>query len=252
MNTKQLVTITNKLMTQNGEIIADIFEYMEAMLIEDLVKSAKKKGISFELANKFYKAEFWEPIQKKMDKYSSSKLQELFRNYRAGISALEKTYSTSAKNLPVLRQWNEIEKMVQSATDFQSLMIGSKQQTELLLRAGQALTVTENTRRVVEFVANFTKKSIGQSKTLVNTMQNNVFNKQRQGFFDLVKTDKIKYYEYVGPDDDITRPFCDRYVGEQKTEAQWKALDNGQIGSAWDSKGGYNCRHYFILVPEKL
>ena len=59
---------------------------------------------------------------------------------------------------------------------------------------------------------------------------------------------KIKDYRYVGPLDDITRPFCRKHINEVKTMAEWNQLDNGQLDPVSVFGGGYNCRHE--LVPE--
>jgi hypothetical protein len=83
-------------------------------------------------------------------------------------------------------------------------------------------------------------------------MENNIFNNQRQQFFKSVPVKETKLYEYVGPVDKLTRSICRDYVGKQLTEAQWRKIPNKQVGNMWNYKGGYNCRHFFLLVPEDL
>lgn len=61
----------------------------------------------------------------------------------------------------------------------------------------------------------------------------------------------IEYYEYIGPDDDITREFCQEHLGEVKTIDEWNSLDNGQIGPVSEYCGGHNCRHSLIPVLSK-
>jgi len=56
---------------------------------------------------------------------------------------------------------------------------------------------------------------------------------------------------YAGPDDNITRPFCDEIVGKVFDSEQVDALDNSQtIISPRISRGGYNCRHRWVPMSE--
>lgn len=60
----------------------------------------------------------------------------------------------------------------------------------------------------------------------------------------MIATDSgIEYFEYVGPDDNITRPFCAEHLGEVKTLEEWSKLDNGQGLPVQIYVGGWNCRH---------
>ena len=53
----------------------------------------------------------------------------------------------------------------------------------------------------------------------------------------------VDKFLYVGPDDEITRPFCQARVGQIFTRAEIDAWDNGQGLPAATYLGGYNCRH---------
>lgn len=55
----------------------------------------------------------------------------------------------------------------------------------------------------------------------------------------------MEFFEYMGPEDRITRPFCDKIVGKVFTRAEIEKMDNGQTGagSVMIHGGGYNCRH---------
>ncbi len=61
----------------------------------------------------------------------------------------------------------------------------------------------------------------------------------------------IEKYMYWGPDDKLTRPFCDQHLGEVHTIEEWKKIDNGQNGSAATHAGGWNCRHRLVPVGQK-
>lgn len=252
MNKNELISLQDKLMAQNNELVEELFQYLDLLIIEDIEKSILSSGASYQTVAKIYKADHWTEIQSKIDKLKESNLKSIFANYRKGIDSLVEFYGVEFSILNVQDQWDDLEKMVNDATTISDLMLGTKQETKLLMRSSQALTVTENARRVVEYVSKATKKTIAQSQTLVETMQNNVFNNQRQKFYKKVPATGEKLYEYVGPVDKLTRPICKRYVGKQYTEAKWKRISNEQVGNMWNYKGGYNCRHFFLLVPEQL
>ena len=62
----------------------------------------------------------------------------------------------------------------------------------------------------------------------------------------------LDLFIYLGPDDKITRPFCDARVGKiftRKEIAQW---DNGQGLPADIYLGGYNCRHQLRPVSPEM
>lgn len=50
-------------------------------------------------------------------------------------------------------------------------------------------------------------------------------------------------YIYLGPDDNVTRPFCQQRVGNTYTMKEIQGWDNGQGLPAAIYLGGYNCRH---------
>ena len=53
---------------------------------------------------------------------------------------------------------------------------------------------------------------------------------------------------YVGPDDRITRPFCDALIGKAFEVNDFRRANNAQIGHPLTHGGGYNCRHHLIPV----
>lgn len=62
----------------------------------------------------------------------------------------------------------------------------------------------------------------------------------------------LEMYKYMGPMDMLTRPFCEQHVGEVRPLSEWKAMSNGQIGTAATNGGGYNCRHRLIPVVKEV
>jgi hypothetical protein len=58
-------------------------------------------------------------------------------------------------------------------------------------------------------------------------------------------------FAYGGPDDGLTRPFCQACVGWWFSPELVRGLDNAQNGlpHPLESGGGYNCRHQWLAVP---
>lgn len=58
-------------------------------------------------------------------------------------------------------------------------------------------------------------------------------------------------YRYYGPDDVLTRPFCDELLDRTArrglTRAEIDRLDNGQLPNVFLTGGGYRCRHTWVL-----
>lgn len=55
-------------------------------------------------------------------------------------------------------------------------------------------------------------------------------------------------FVYLGPVDDVIRPFCEDLVGKVLTRQAIEALDNGQLDNVFLTGGGYNCRHVWQEV----
>jgi len=61
----------------------------------------------------------------------------------------------------------------------------------------------------------------------------------------------LELFVYLGPDDDITRPFCEARVGQVFTRQEIDEWDNGQGLDAAIYCGGYNCRHQLSPISEE-
>lgn len=83
-------------------------------------------------------------------------------------------------------------------------------------------------------------KLLVQLKSEINTELLNEF--QRQNNEAMEGTDPDGYV-YLGPDDRVTRPFCEALVGKWLTREEIDMLDNQQMGDCFVTRGGFNCRH---------
>lgn len=75
---------------------------------------------------------------------------------------------------------------------------------------------------------------------------------QRVVHFEKAKKAGIDKFLYVGPDDDITRDFCQEHVGNIYTLDEIQEMDNGQGLPVEIYCGGFNCRHHWRPVSDEL
>jgi len=59
----------------------------------------------------------------------------------------------------------------------------------------------------------------------------------------------VEYFEYIGPDDKLTRPFCEEHLGQVKKWEEWDAMVNDQGSKVTVYCGGARCRHQLVAVP---
>lgn len=105
-------------------------------------------------------------------------------------------------------------------------------------------------RELVKELAERTERSTKQAEQLFRdaTIQHSrsvqAHRAEEQGY---------EYFKYFGPDDRITRPFCDPLVGRVFSREEIDEMDNGQTGSGsvMLAGGGYNCRHHWQPVKRE-
>lgn len=105
-----------------------------------------------------------------------------------------------------------------------------------------------NTDALDAITEDLSDKAIANIETELNTMT--------QGFSRAVTADVgeqlgFSSWEYIGPDDNITRPFCAEVLGAQNatySTEEIAAMDNGQGLDVMTFGGGYNCRHQWRPV----
>ena len=98
---------------------------------------------------------------------------------------------------------------------------------------------------LVDELAAVTDVSARQARTLHDTAVSTYGRSVDQ--IDLAGTNAERFL-YIGPDDDATRPFCQRYVDKVLTRGEISELDNGQLPNVLLTAGGYNCRHKWQYI----
>jgi hypothetical protein len=97
-------------------------------------------------------------------------------------------------------------------------------------------------------------RSVPQAQSLADTAIT-VFYRSiaAKGYDEIQRTQSAKLrYSYYGPDDKLTRRFCQVLIesGRTYTRAQIDAMSNGQLPNVFITAGGYNCRHQWALSAE--
>lgn len=243
---------------QTNDIYSDIFKYIDAIIFENLQNISKKysgKLREIKFIDQIYKGEEWIKTQRQIDNYTVSNLKKVFDLYKQEIDDLKKLYpQADFKYADVKQTFNEIETLTKNYTSDQlQQLLGTKGQAKAYARAIQSNLYINSNTRIMQFLKQtVTTTPIRYIKTELITAQNNIYNHLRANFFKSIETKYIKKYIYAGVLDSKTREVCSKYVGDIKTEAQWRSISNDQNGNMWDNRGGYNCRHMFLLVPNEM
>ena len=100
-----------------------------------------------------------------------------------------------------------------------------------------------------ELFAQAEGRTLANLKTELNTA---LMAYQQVVHFEKAEKAGIELFLYVGPDDEVTRPFCVEHVDRIFTREQIDAMDNGQNLPVMIYRGGYNCRHHWRPVSNEL
>ena len=95
-------------------------------------------------------------------------------------------------------------------------------------------------------------KSVGEATTLADTAVSTFYRVISDRGYQIIERDIPGFdvrYEYEGPDDVVTRPFCDALLkkGISYTRVEIDRMENGQIPGVFTSCGGFNCRHQWMI-----
>lgn len=104
------------------------------------------------------------------------------------------------------------------------------------------------------------RMTVGEARNLaatgISTFYRTVANTGYKAIEDDLDTFEIRY-TYMGPPagDKLIRPFCAKlmkqaYGGRTWTRAQIEAMNNGQLPDVFNTGGGYNCRHQWVISVE--
>ncbi len=115
-------------------------------------------------------------------------------------------------------------------------------------------------KQLAEAIQPQLNKSLAQAQAVADTGLSSFYRAVTDKGYQIIEDDlpgfKIRY-QYEGPLDVLTRPFCtklQRQSNENKTwtRAQINAMDNGQLPNVWMTAGGYRCRHQWIIAAKDL
>jgi len=237
-----------------------LFDRMDDLIMEEigqlLLKGLTKGEIQVSTLEKIYKAEQWEKVQRKLNRYKDSVLKQMRAAFYDEIEDLRESYPDSDFRVDQIPTYfREIENAINDQTNsLYDIVSGTQNDARALVRVFAARQFTSNINRLIEYYQSYTRSlTRTQVKTEVVTFTGNAYNAMRTRFFEGIDTGPVKkLYKYVGPEDKVTRPVCRKYLNQTKSKAEWKKIKNGQNGNLWDQRGGYNCRHHFVLDIEAM
>lgn len=247
-NLKALTVKSDLLLTNTENQTNKMIDVIEKLLQQELNDLDKKNLNGKQLVDYVNRAENWKNIQNKINGVTNNFLNNFFKQYQSQIDELKNAYGKDYQSIDLEQYYDKMKEVLSQATNVNSLIASSQQQLELLNFINTSLIFNTQTDFLTNALKGQFNKTFGQMKTIIRTSQKATFNQIRQDYYKNLNIVNKKYI-YLGPNDKITRPFCSKYLNQIKTEVEWRKLNNGQIGSAWDMQGGYNCRHMLLLVP---
>jgi len=110
---------------------------------------------------------------------------------------------------------------------------------------------------LVETLSTRFEMSIGKATSVGNTAMSVWYATASDRAFQIIAKDlpqQTLRYGYSGPQDKLERPFCRHLTeaGKAYTREQIGQMDNGQIPNVFISRGGFGCRHQWILDTHEL
>jgi len=113
-------------------------------------------------------------------------------------------------------------------------------------------------RDLTSMIADRLSVSLGDATTLAGTSLSTFYRGIAARGFEIIErdsttTEEAMRYRYEGPVDKLIRPFCARLMKSQRTYTREQITDmrNGQLPNPFVTGGGYNCRHQWIIQPDK-
>src|SRR6185369_1909629 len=110
---------------------------------------------------------------------------------------------------------------------------------------------------LVELLTERLGKTVSQARSIADTGMSVWYATASERAFQVITKDlpeqELKY-RYSGPVDKLERPFCRHLTDVWKayTREQIGQMDNGQLPNVFITRGGWNCRHQWILDVHDL
>jgi hypothetical protein len=203
-------------------------------------------------------------IATQIDKMSKSMgvpriLEEFAAGFEGTLPYFDQILTSMGQSMksPLVAKLAEKELLV-----LEGIKEGSKQSVEAALDVMIAQAKRNMLLRVaaldfedtVESIRKTFSKGVAEAETLAATGLTIYTRKNAEQNFKRIEKEFLGEdfrYRYEGPDDKLTRPFCDHILDRTKkqglTRAEIDKLNNGQLPNVFVTGGGYNCRHQWIL-----
>jgi len=251
--TNRIILYNEKAVARNAQIdklLKDLIDNAEAMILKSIKNTFKStKDVKLAIAEKIYRAEHWKDLQNTLYNKKTKLLDRFFSLYNIEINELKKLYPENTfKNSILTHNWEQMDKFITEELNLLNLADASKSDILGVARMAQFQTaIPDANQMIASIVQTSLKRPINNLTQRAFLMQNKFHSKMRNSFFDGIKI-KDKRYIYAGNLIAGSRPFCKSNIGKIRTKKMWQSMDNGQTGNAWETQGGWNCRHVILLV----
>lgn len=117
-----------------------------------------------------------------------------------------------------------------------------------------------NSRELTRAISETYGTSLAESQNLAETSISTFYRTVTDQGFKIIEEDLPGFeirYNYEGPLDKLTRPFCTKLerqsrAGKTWTRAEINRMSNGQIPNVFTTAGGYRCRHQWVISVQDL
>ena len=117
-----------------------------------------------------------------------------------------------------------------------------------------------NVKQLTKSISQSFNKPMAEAQNLAETSISTFYRTITDKGFQLIEEDLPEYeirYNYEGPLDKLTRPFCTKLErqsreGKTWTRKQINKMNNGQLPNVFTTCGGYRCRHQWVISAEGL
>lgn len=248
---KEIDALLEELAGQARGTLADILQRTQTEILTWLQRTALSEGLvggpnyqatvallDREALAKELRRAGWDAFQNELSGYYSQALQAARTVY---VDIPLKNFTG-----PSIRALHE--SITTDLREFQKIGVDL---LDRLVRTVQNLTVAPlSLSAAASSLSAQTGTALSRSYTLVNTGLASVQRRLHNQIAEALPEDSLLRV-YLGPQDRVTRPFCEALAGKAFSESEIQSLSNGTSLPPLTGGGGWNCRHVWMPITRE-